>query len=68
MSSGKDFLNWTLAINQWDVTKQNFCTANYMSEEVDYRMKKKSLPDVHLTQGEYLEYEKKISTSRKQTT
>lgn len=32
---------------------------HYTSEEVDYRMGKKSLPDVHLTQGEYLEYEKK---------
>lgn len=44
---------------------------HYLSKEVDYRMKKESLPDIHLTQDEYQEYEKnlkKISTSRKQTT
>lgn len=30
-----------------------------MSKEVGYRIRKESLPDIPLTQDEYLEYEKK---------
>lgn len=52
---GKEFIDGTLVVQaltpteKWDFMKvENFCTAN-LNEELTYRMEKKFLPGIHLT-------------------